>query len=140
LVPFWTKRNPDYGSKMKTINCRDDSLLEDRGMWTTMKKRKRCIIIAQGFFEWLKKGNQKIPHFTKRRDGQLMCLAGLWDSVQFEGKWPVSTVRTAQCDHLARYEQPKLHCMPESEQFQVASPRATFSLPCAAVVDRLTAR
>ncbi|CAN9172677.1 unnamed protein product [Alternaria alternata] len=86
LVPFWTKRNPDYGSKMKTINCRDDSLIEDRGMWTTMKKKKRCIVVAQGFYEWLKKngGKDKIPHFTKRKDGQLMCFAGLWDSVQFE--------------------------------------------------------
>jgi hypothetical protein len=86
LVPFWTKRNPDYGSKLKTINCRDDSLVEDRGMWTTMKKKKRCIIVAQGFYEWLKKGNQRVPHFTKRKDGQLMCLAGLWDMVQFEGE------------------------------------------------------
>jgi putative SOS response-associated peptidase YedK len=85
-VPFWTKRNPDYGSKMKTINCRDDSLFEDRGMWTTMKKKKRCIIVAQGFYEWLKKngGKEKLPHFTKRKDGQLMCFAGLWDCVQFE--------------------------------------------------------
>jgi putative SOS response-associated peptidase YedK len=85
-VPFWTKRNPDYGSKMKTINCRDDSLLDDRGMWTTMKRSKRCIVVAQGFYEWLKKGSQKIPHFTRRKDGQLMCLAGLWDMVQFEGE------------------------------------------------------
>lgn len=73
---------------MKTINCRDDSLIEDRGMWTTMKKKKRCIIVAQGFYEWLKKGNQKLPHFTRRKDGQLMCFAGLWDMVQFEGEWP----------------------------------------------------
>ncbi|CBX94045.1 similar to DUF159 domain protein [Plenodomus lingam JN3] len=88
LVPFWTKRNPDYGSKMKTINCRDDSLVEDRGMWTTMKRKKRCIIVAQGFYEWLKKNNakDKLPHFSKRKDGQLMCFAGLWDCVQFEGK------------------------------------------------------
>ncbi|KAJ4983908.1 hypothetical protein SVAN01_10594 [Stagonosporopsis vannaccii] len=86
LVPFWTKRNPDYASKLKTINCRDDSLFEDRGMWTTMKKQKRCIVVAQGFYEWLKKNNgkEKIPHFTKRKDGQLMCFAGLWDRVQFE--------------------------------------------------------
>ena len=71
---------------MKTINCRDDSLVEDRGMWTTMKKKKRCIIVAQGFYEWLKKngGKEKLPHFTKRKDGQLMCFAGLWDCVQFE--------------------------------------------------------
>jgi putative SOS response-associated peptidase YedK len=52
-----------------------------------MKKKKRCIIVAQGFYEWLKKGNQKLPHFTKRKDGQLLCFAGLWDMVQFEGMW-----------------------------------------------------
>ncbi|KAK2625782.1 hypothetical protein QTJ16_005094 [Diplocarpon rosae] len=85
LVPFWTKRNPEYGSMMKTINCRDDSLTEDRGMWTTMKQRKRCVIVFQGFYEWLKKGKEKLPHYVKRRDGQLMCAAGLWDCVQYEG-------------------------------------------------------
>ena len=88
LIPFWTKRNPDYGSMMKTINCRDDSLLENRGMWTSMKKSKRCVVVAQGFFEWLKRngGKEKIPHFVKRKDDKLMCFAGLWDCVQFEGK------------------------------------------------------
>lgn len=86
LIPFWTKRNPDYGSMLKTINCRDDSLIENRGMWTSMKKKKRCIVVAQGFYEWLKKSNnkEKIPHFVKRKDGQLMCFAGLWDCVKFE--------------------------------------------------------
>ncbi|MCJ1475182.1 hypothetical protein MMC13_003842 [Lambiella insularis] len=86
LVPFWTKRNPDYGTVMKTINARDDSLAENRGMWNTMKQKKRCIVIAQGFFEWLKKngGKEKIPHYIRRKDGQLMCFAGLWDCVHFE--------------------------------------------------------
>ncbi|KAL6712748.1 hypothetical protein ACLMJK_009686 [Lecanora helva] len=87
LVPFWTKRNPDYGTVMKSINARDDSLASQGGMWNTMKHRKRCIVIAQGFYEWLKKngGKEKIPHFTKRKDEQLMCFAGLWDCVQYEG-------------------------------------------------------
>lgn len=84
LIPFWTKRSPDYGSMMRTINCRDDSLIENRGMWTTMKQRKRCIVIAQGFYEWLKKGKEKVPHFVKRKDGQLMLFAGLWDCVKYE--------------------------------------------------------
>ena len=86
LIPFWTKRSPDYGSMMRTINCRDDSLIENRGMWTTMKQRKRCIVVAEGFYEWLKKNNgkEKIPHFVKRKDGQLMCFAGLWDCVTYE--------------------------------------------------------
>ncbi|KAI0134674.1 hypothetical protein BJ170DRAFT_211290 [Xylariales sp. AK1849] len=86
LIPFWTKRNPDYGSMMKTINCRDDSLAQSGGMWNTMKARKRCIVVAQGFYEWLKKegGREKTPHFVKRKDGALMCFAGLWDCVQYE--------------------------------------------------------
>jgi len=87
LIPFWTKRSPDYGSMLRTINCRDDSLLENRGMWTTMKQRKRCLVIAQGFYEWLKKGpggKERIPYFVKRKDDQLMCFAGLWDCVKYE--------------------------------------------------------
>ena len=87
LIPFWTKRNPDYGSVMKTINARDDSLASKGGMWQTMKQKKRCIVIAQGFYEWLKKngGKEKIPHYVKRKDDQLMCFAGLWDCVKYEG-------------------------------------------------------
>lgn len=85
LIPFWTKRNPDYGTLMRTINCRDDSLIEDKGMWTSMKRKKRCVVIIQGFYEWLKKGKDKMPHYIKRKDGRLMCVAGLWDCVQYEG-------------------------------------------------------
>ncbi|PGH20729.1 hypothetical protein AJ80_03489 [Polytolypa hystricis UAMH7299] len=88
LVPFWTKRNPDYRSLMRTINCRDDSLIENTGMWTSMKKKKRCVVVCQGFYEWLKKGpggKEKIPHFVRRKDGNLMFFAGLWDCVNYEG-------------------------------------------------------
>lgn len=88
LIPFWTKRNPGYGSMMKTINCRDDSLVQNGGMWGSMKARKRCIVVAQGFYEWLKKdgGREKLPHYVKRKDGKLMCFAGLWDVVQYENE------------------------------------------------------
>ena len=88
LIPFWTKRQPDYGSMMRTINCRDDSLAKESGMWTTMKRRKRCVVVCQGFYEWLKKGpggKEKVPHFIRRKDWELMCFAGLWDCVSYEG-------------------------------------------------------
>lgn len=96
LIPFWTKRSPDYTTTMRTINCRDDSLFTSGGMWNTMKQNKRCIVLAQGFYEWLKKPNPgpssthtsskdvKVPHFVKRKDGQLMCFAGLYDHVKYE--------------------------------------------------------
>ncbi|KAL9043835.1 MAG: hypothetical protein Q9214_002989 [Letrouitia sp. 1 TL-2023] len=87
LIPFWSKRNPDYSSILRTINARDDSLAQSGGMWNTMKQRKRGIVMAQGFYEWLKKngGKEKVPHYIKRKDGQLMCFAGLWDCVQYDG-------------------------------------------------------
>ncbi|TLS27268.1 hypothetical protein PpBr36_05336, partial [Pyricularia pennisetigena] len=85
LIPFWTKRNPDYSSMMKTINCRDDSLAVNGGMWNTMKARKRCIVIAEGFYEWLKVGpKERVPYYIKRKDGGLLLLAGLWDCVKYE--------------------------------------------------------
>lgn len=68
------------------MNCRDDSLIENRGMWTSMKKTKRCVVITEGFYEWKKinGGKDKIPHFIRRKDGQLLLMAGLWDSVRYE--------------------------------------------------------
>ncbi|KAI5298587.1 hypothetical protein KEM55_003219 [Ascosphaera atra] len=88
LVPFWTKKEPTYGNLMRTINCRDDSLREDRGMWSSMKKTKRCVVVCTGYYEWLKKGpkgKEKVPHYFKRKDGNLLFIAGLWDSVKYEG-------------------------------------------------------
>jgi putative SOS response-associated peptidase YedK len=121
---------------MKTINCRDDSLIEDRGMWTTMKKKKRCIIVAQGFYEWLKKngGKEKLPHFTKRKDGQLMCFAGLWDCVQFEGMscqndpcdWQIRTTVPSRCIRAPNASLQHLHVaeptFPGSEPVSHVSP------------------
>lgn len=110
LIPFWTKRNPDYGSMMKTINCRDDSLIENKGMWTTMKQRKRCIVVAQGFYEWLKKGpKEKVPHYVKRKDGQLMCFAGLWDCVQYEGLLKATNVFWSDIDLASRFRGKDIH-------------------------------
>ena len=70
-------------------------------MWNTMKQKKRCIVLCQGFYEWLKKngGKEKIPHFVKRKDGQLMCLAGLWDCAQYEGELRPGTRKLQCADH-----------------------------------------
>ncbi|OQN98559.1 hypothetical protein B0A48_15821 [Cryoendolithus antarcticus] len=101
LIPFWTKRAPDYSSQLRTINCRDDSLSTSGGMWNTMKQRKRCVVVAEGFYEWYKNPSNpkdKTPHYTKRKDGQLMCFAGLYDVVRYEGTetdiWTYTVITT----------------------------------------------
>jgi putative SOS response-associated peptidase YedK len=89
LIPSWTKHNPSsYSSLLKTINCRSDSLAAPGGLWASMKGRKRCVVVAQGFYEWLKTGSgglkERVPHYVKRKDGRLMFFAGLWDCVRYE--------------------------------------------------------
>lgn len=128
LIPFWTKRNPDYSSMMKTINCRDDSLSTSGGMWSTMKARKRCIVVAQGFFEWLKTGpKDKLPHYVKRKDGQLMCFAGLWDCVQYENGelWQLALFHACKSDKVAyrerRRRQQALHLYDHHHGFKQAT-------------------
>ncbi|CAJ0766710.1 5809_t:CDS:2, partial [Entrophospora sp. SA101] len=75
LVPFWTKTSPDYPN---IINCRDDSLLDGgKSMFTSMKNSKHSM-------NGLKKGNKRLPYYTKRIDGELMLFAGLYDCVTFE--------------------------------------------------------
>ncbi|KAL6854669.1 DUF159 domain-containing protein [Trichoderma novae-zelandiae] len=83
IMPSWSRKKA--ASIPKAINCRDDSLRTHGGMWQSMKDRKRCVVVAQGFFEWLDVSTkEKVPHFVKRRDGRLMCFAGLWDSIDDE--------------------------------------------------------
>lgn len=87
LVPSWMKKRPDYATMLKTINCRADSIAAGSGMWAPLRGRKRCVVVAQGFYEWLKTGpKERMPHYIRRRDGLPLLLAGLWDSVSFEGK------------------------------------------------------
>ncbi|KAI8086123.1 uncharacterized protein BX664DRAFT_334964 [Halteromyces radiatus] len=76
LVPSFAKTMPD----MQPINARDDTLLTGSPMYDRIKSDKRCIVVADGFYEWKKLGNgKKVPYYTRRKDGQLMFFAGLYD-------------------------------------------------------------
>ncbi|CAN6628986.1 hypothetical protein TRVA0_012S00364 [Trichomonascus vanleenenianus] len=80
-----------------TFNCRADSLANNSKMWNAPKQRQRCIVLAQGYFEWKKTDNKKIPHYIKRKDGKLMLLAGLWDvnkHIDKEGLYTYTVVTT----------------------------------------------
>ena len=48
------------------------------------------------YYEWLTKGKGKLPHFTKRKDGKLLLMAGLYDSVVLDGRtlWTFTIVTT----------------------------------------------
>jgi len=89
LVPSWAK-DPAIGNRM--INLRDDTVKDKPSFRRTLTKR-RCIIPADGFYEWkdMGKGRKKQPFFIRARSGEPLALAGLWevwkDAEQQDAEW-----------------------------------------------------
>ncbi len=77
LVPSWAD-NVKIGDRL--INARAESLAEKSAFKTAFRKR-RCIIPADGFYEWQRfpGTKQKQPMFVHRRDGEPLAFAGLWE-------------------------------------------------------------
>lgn len=79
LVPFWAK-DPKVGYKM--INARSETVAEKRAFSGALERR-RCLILADGFFEWQARGGRgsnqrKQPFWITRADGEPFAFAGLW--------------------------------------------------------------
>ena len=84
LIPFFAK---GVAGAYSTINARVETMTTSpayRGPW---KRGQRCIIPANGFYEWQELAGGKQPWFIRLRDQELFGFAGLWDrSVTAEGE------------------------------------------------------
>jgi putative SOS response-associated peptidase YedK len=76
LVPFWAK-DPSIGNRM--INARAETLAEKPAYRHAFGKR-RCLILADGFYEWRTEGRGKTPYFISLDGGEPFAFAGLWES------------------------------------------------------------
>jgi putative SOS response-associated peptidase YedK len=78
LVPRWAK-DVKIGSRM--INARAESLAT-KGAYKHAFQRRRCIVPADGFYEWQKRPGEKTkqPYFIHRPDGEPYAFAGLWET------------------------------------------------------------
>ena len=75
LVPHWAK---DISIGAKLVNARAESLGE-KPSFRDPFRRRRCAIVADGFYEWKKEGGGKAPYFIQLRGGGTFTFAGLWD-------------------------------------------------------------
>ena len=80
LIPSWAK-DPSIGNRM--INARAETLAEKPAFRTALKRR-RCLVIADGFYEWrVEPGGGrkplKTPMYVRMKDGKPFAFAGLWD-------------------------------------------------------------
>ncbi len=83
LVPSWAP-DPSIGNRM--INARAETLLENPSFRRLVSER-RCLIPADGFYEWRREGNRKIPVWIHLKNKKPFAFAGLWNSWQnFEAR------------------------------------------------------
>lgn len=75
LIPFWSK-DPGIGNRM--INARAETVGE-KPAYRTSFKRKRCLVPADGFYEWQATGGPKQPFYFRFEGGGPFAMAGLWD-------------------------------------------------------------
>ena len=76
LVPHWSK-DPTRGSRL--INARSESLTE-KPSFRSAFARRRCLIPADGFYEWDHQGTTKQPYYFTEHNGELLAFGGLWES------------------------------------------------------------
>ncbi len=76
LIPFWAK-DEKVGYKM--INARAETIAE-KASFRNAYKKKRCLIIADSFYEWKKTPERKIPMRIKLKNHAPFGMAGIWES------------------------------------------------------------
>lgn len=91
LVPSWHKGDPKKFS-FNMINCRSDTLTEKKSFMNALQKGQRCVVLAEGFYEWHTSENKKQPYYIQLKEGitphhstddttskQLLTFAGIFD-------------------------------------------------------------
>lgn len=76
LAPHWAK-DSSIGNKLS--NARGETVAE-KPSFRDAFKRRRCLVPADGFYEWKAEGKQKQPYYFSMKDGEPFALGGVWES------------------------------------------------------------
>ena len=126
LIPSWAK-DPTIGNQ--TINARAESLTE-KPAFKDLVGTRRCIIPADGFYEWRKEGKRKVPMWVHLKTKEPFALAGLWDVWRKpDGKRVESfTIITTEPNELVRpiHNRMPVILQPEDEEQWLDASRTPF--------------
>jgi putative SOS response-associated peptidase YedK len=101
LIPSWAD-DPAIGNRM--INARAESVATKPSFRAAFKSR-RCLIPADGYYEWQKVEGRKRPYIITRKDGKPFAFAGLWEHWESKGDAEViesATILTTEANDLTR--------------------------------------
>jgi len=119
LIPHWSK---DMSTAYKMINARSETLDEKPSYRDPFNKR-RCLVLADGFYEWQKTGKGKIPMRFTLKSGEPFAFAGLWENWKDpndpDGNWlRTFTIITGQPNSLVApvHDRMPMILLPENEK------------------------
>lgn len=87
LIPAWAK-DPKIGNSL--INARAETVAE-KPAFRAAFKRRRCLVLADGFYEWKKTGSAKTPMYIQLAGGAPFAFAGLWETWRAPDASDIST-------------------------------------------------
>lgn len=108
LVPFWAK-DASIGNRM--INARAETVAE-KPSYRAAYKHRRCIVLADGFYEWHREGDVKIPYYISLSSGDAFGLAALWESWTDKESGDSLNTTTLITTAANEFMQPLHHRMP----------------------------
>jgi len=100
LIPFWAD-DPGLGARM--INARSETVA-DKPAFRAAFRRRRCLVPADGFYEWQKQNGAKQPFYIRMQDARPFGFAGLWERWQGKDGTVIEscTLLTTQPNELIR--------------------------------------
>jgi putative SOS response-associated peptidase YedK len=103
LIPFWVKDlKTAEDIRLKTFNARSETIFEKPSFRTSIKN-KRCLVIADGFFEWRLVKGKNYPYYIQWAEGGAFAMAGLWDewtNKETDEKLPTFSIITTKANPL----------------------------------------
>ncbi|MGA2668259.1 MAG: SOS response-associated peptidase [Ignavibacteria bacterium] len=117
LIPYWAK-DPAIGYKL--INARSETITEKSAFKNAFKKR-RCIILADSYFEWEKKGAKKIPYRILMKNDKPFAMAGIWETWKnTEGKEVYSfSIITTEANSLTKDIHDRMPCILDKKKIKM---------------------
>ena len=98
LIPFWAD-DVSIGARM--INARAETVTTKPAFRAAFRQR-RCLVVADGFYEWQKQERRKQPYYIRLLDGKPFAFAGLWDHWEGTNSGPIDscTIITTEPNEL----------------------------------------
>lgn len=123
LVPHWAK--PD---SYKAINARAETLAKKPYFRDAFRKR-RCLIPANGFYEWKPGNGHKQPYYFRLKDENLMGFAGLWEYWEgADGRYESCTIITTTANEIMKPIHDRMPVIIDPENYETWIETGTESL------------